>query len=249
MLHKTSLPPLLEQVEALNAQFKDSPASRVLEHCLGQHALGEIALVSSFGAQSAVLLHLAAVIDRGVPILFLETQMLFPETLDYQTRLAEKFGLTDVRVIQPDSQKIAETDPDNTLHQRDYDGCCFLRKTEPLTRALAPFDSWISGRKRFQGADRAALEFFEVDGGRIKLNPLAHWTRQNIDQYMHDNNLPAHPLIAQGYPSIGCAPCTTQVANGEDPRAGRWRGTDKLECGIHFVDGKMVRGPQTDAQL
>ena len=129
------------------------------------------------------------------------------------------------------------------LHQRDPDACCALRKTEPLQKALGPFDAWITGRKRFQGRARMDLEFFENEADRrIKVNPLVHWTPQDVQDYMVNNRLPRHPLVAHGYPSIGCAPCTTRVVAGEDARAGRWRGRKKQECGIHFVDGKVVRG-------
>ena len=138
---------------------------------------------------------------------------------------------------------IPQVDPDGTLHQRDTDACCTLRKTVPLQQALKAFDGWITGRKRFQTGKRAALDFFEAEAGtgRIKVNPLAHWAPEDVKAYMIENRLPRHPLVAEGYPSIGCAPCTSPVAPGEDPRAGRWRDQEKDECGIHFVNGRMVR--------
>jgi phosphoadenosine phosphosulfate reductase len=138
-------------------------------------------------------------------------------------------------------------DPDQALHKRDTDACCALRKTAPLNRALKGFDGWITGRKRFQGGTRAALEFFEAKEntgqttGRIKVNPLAFWRPGDIRTYMEENRLPRHPMAARGYPSLGCMPCTSKVSLGEDPRTGRWRGSKKSECGIHFVEGKMVR--------
>ncbi len=139
-------------------------------------------------------------------------------------------------------------DPDGALHQISTDACCALRKTEVLETALDGFDAWITGRKRFQSGTRAEVEFFEAEGGhRLKINPLAHWARDDLEDYIVNNRLPLHPLVAKGYPSIGCAPCTSPVKEGEDPRAGRWRGTEKTECGIHFIDGKMVRFPQEDA--
>ncbi|PHS23131.1 MAG: phosphoadenylyl-sulfate reductase [Robiginitomaculum sp.] len=243
MLPEVSLSPLSECVAALNARHANRTAIAVLEYCLDRSLLGKTALVSSFGAESVVLLHLASLIDRSVPVLFLDTQMLFPETLAYQVEVAETLKLSNVRIIRPDRQQVLAMDPDNTLHQRDHDACCNLRKTQPLASALASFDTWISGRKRFQGMTRAALDFFETDGEtRIKVNPLAHWSAQQIRQYMQDNHLPRHPLVTKGYPSIGCAPCTSRVQSGEDPRAGRWRGHEKVECGIHFINGKPVRG-------
>ena len=198
---------------------------------------GRIALVSSFGAEAVVLLHLVARIEPMTPVLFLETGMLFPETLDYQRRVAKLLGLGDVRLIRPGKR------PAPDLHRTDPDACCDLRKTVPLERALGGFDAWITGRKRYQGGQRAALEFFEAETGtgRIKINPLAHWGTGDVADYIAENRLPRHPLVAQGYPSIGCRPCTTRVSDGEDPRAGRWRGTDKTECGIHFDNGRLVR--------
>lgn len=205
--------------------------------------MGTAAVVSSFGADSVVLLHLLSQVAPDTPVLFLDTQMLFPETLDYQRAVAEHLGLTGVRVQRARALELAQRDPANALHLTDTDACCDLRKTRPLERALAPFDSWLSGRKRFQSGTRAALPLVEEDGHRLKLNPLADWSVQDIADHLTRYGLPRHPLVSKGYPSVGCAPCTTQVREGEDPRAGRWRGSDKDECGIHFVDGKVVRGP------
>ncbi|WP_089904077.1 phosphoadenylyl-sulfate reductase [Loktanella fryxellensis] len=234
---------LQSQADALNEAYKHHSAHDVLERALKDPDVGQLALVSSFGAESVALLHLVAVIDRSTPVLFLDTQMLFAETLTYQMEVAERLHLTDMRVIHPDPAEVSRIDPDGTLNQWDTDSCCALRKTVPLQRALAGFDGWITGRKQYQGAARAALPFFETDGTHLKVNPLAHWDRNDVQDYMNENRLPRHPLVAQGYPSIGCAPCTTRVAPGEDPRAGRWRNQDKTECGIHFVNGKMVRIP------
>ena len=234
---------LARKVEALNARYRHHSATAVMQAALRE--AGHIALVSSFGAESVVLLHMAAVIDRHVPVLFIDTEMLFTETLVYQAELTERLHLSNVQIIR--AAEIATEDPDRSLHLRDTDACCALRKTRPLQHALAGFDGWITGRKRFQAGSRAALDFFEVedsDGqptGRIKINPLAHWAPEDIRAYMEENRLPRHPLVARGYPSIGCAPCTSPVAEGEDPRAGRWRGQQKEECGIHFVNGKLVR--------
>ncbi len=237
------LAPVADRVAELNAAYRHHSAMDVLNRALTDAQVGKIAMVSSFGAESVALLHMVSLVDRSVPVLFLDTQMLFPETLAYQRDVAEQLGLSDVRVIQPDRTELFLRDPDGDLHLRDPDACCRLRKVEPLQDALEPFDAWITGRKRFQGAEREALEFFEEEDGvgRIKVNPLAHWTRDNVVDYIDNNKLPRHPLIAQGYPSIGCAPCTSPVENGEDPRAGRWRGQIKTECGIHFVNGKAVR--------
>jgi phosphoadenosine phosphosulfate reductase len=196
-----------------------------------------IALVSSFGAESAVLLHLVSQIDKAVPLIFVNTQKIFGETLAYRDELAERLGFTDLRVYRPDPHLLAARDATSLRWSYDPDGCCDLRKTEPLRRALTGFDAWISGRKGFQAKTRAALPRFEVDEGRLKVNPLADWDKARLDAYFADHDLPRHPLEAQGYPSIGCSPCTSKVQPGEDPRAGRWRGWDKVECGIHGDPG------------
>lgn len=233
-------PALAERVAALNARFRHHSATQVMHGALND--AGKIALVSSFGAESVVLLHMAAVIDRAAPVLFIDTEMLFTETLVYQAEVAERLGLTNMQTVR--AADIVTKDPDGTLHQRDPDACCALRKTLPLNAALDAFDGWITGRKRFQTGARAALDFFEAEPGtgRIKVNPLAHWAPEDVRAYMEENRLPRHPLVAKGYPSIGCAPCTSPVKPGEDPRAGRWRNTAKDECGIHFVNGRVVRG-------
>mgnify|MGYP000283008905 FL=1 len=167
--------------------------------------------------------------------------MLFPETLQYQKDVAEKLGLTDVRVITPARDAVLVEDVDGLLHQADTDACCDLRKTRPLAAALAEFNGWITGRKRYQNGQRATLPQFEKDDDKIKINPLANWGPADLKAYIETHNLPRHPLVAQGFPSIGCMPCTSRVNAGENPRAGRWRDSDKEECGIHFENGKMIR--------
>ncbi|KAB6718192.1 MULTISPECIES: phosphoadenylyl-sulfate reductase [Roseobacteraceae] len=232
------------RVERLNARYKHHSATSVLELALRDRELGRIALVSSFGAESVVLLHMISVMKPDTPVVFIDTEMLFQETIDYQLDLIERLDLRDVRRIRPSRAKLDAHDPEGLLHQSDKDACCDLRKTQPLQEALGGFDAWITGRKRFQGATRASLDFFENElDTRIKINPLAYWAPSDLQDYMINNRLPRHPLVAKGYPSIGCAPCTSPVKEGEDPRAGRWRDEEKTECGIHFVDGKFVRVP------
>ncbi len=241
------LAPVSERAATLNARYRHHAAVAVLEHALCDPELGRVALVSSFGAESVVLLHMIAVKAPATPVLFIDTRMLFAETLDYQARVAHELGLRDVRTIRAGEAALVEHDPDGMLHLSDPDACCALRKTAPLEAALKGFDGWITGRKRFQAGSRAALDFFEPDGPhRLKVNPLAHWDRDDVAEYITNNRLQRHPLVARGYPSIGCAPCTSPVAPGEDPRAGRWRGQAKQECGIHFIGGRAVRGPKED---
>lgn len=227
----------------LNDRYRHHAAIEVLRRAVTDPDLGRVTLVSSFGAESVVLLHMVSLVAPGLPVLFIDTQMLFPETLAYQREVAGKLGLTNVQVISASQAEIAAHDPDGTLNKTNPDACCDFRKTVPLERVLSGYDAWITGRKRFQNGQRAALEFFEPEPpARLRVNPLAHWRPEDVQDYMIENRLPRHPLVAKGYPSIGCAPCTSPVAAGEDPRSGRWRGQDKSECGIHFIGGRMVRG-------
>ncbi len=236
------------RVAALNARYRHHSASDVLGHALRDPQAGRLALVSSFGAESVVLLHMVSVAKRNTSVLFVDTQMLFTETLVYQHELSERLGLRDLRIIRANASDLHTQDRNGTLHKRDSDACCALRKTRPLQQALKGFDGWITGRKRYHNATRQSLKFFEVEQntGRIKVNPLAHWTPDDVRTYIEENRLPKHPLVTKGYPSIGCMPCTSPVGPDEDARAGRWRGQDKTECGIHFVDGKLMK---TGAQI
>lgn len=234
---------LQAEVAALNSQFEGATAHEILRGAIRHQFAGGIAMVSSFGADSAVLLHMVAQVDPSTPVLFVDTVKLFPATITYRDELVEKLGLTDVRTEKPAKDDLARQDPSGMLWMSDTDACCHIRKVLPLERALDGFEAWISGRKRFQSSSRANLEYFEADAGRIKVNPLADWTAAEILDYARSHDLPPHPLVAQGYPSIGCLPCTSKVAPGEDARAGRWRGQDKTECGIHWpTHGKEVDG-------
>jgi len=225
----------LEQVSLaarLDAELRHAHPATVIEAAV--EAFGDkLALVSSFGAESAVLLHLASRVKPSIPVLFLDTGMLFGQTLDYRKTLAAQLGLTDVRDLRPAYQDLAVADPQSKLWQTDTDACCNVRKVVPLDKALAEFDAWITGRKRFHGGDRLSLPVVEQAGRQVKFNPLANWGKAELDAYVLEHDLPAHPLVAQGFPSIGCWPCTQPVEEGEDVRAGRWKGADKTECGIH----------------
>ena len=226
--------------DALNARFAGVASQEMLGTVLREGLAGRIAAVSSFGAESAVLLHLIASIDPAVPVLFLETGKHFPETLAYRDEITARLGLTNLINLTPDPALLAKRDESGLRWSYDPDGCCEIRKVLPLVGALAGFDASFTGRKGFQSATRAGLARFELDStdvqGRLKVNPLADWSSDQIASYFAATGLPAHPLVAQGYPSIGCSPCTSMVAPGEDARAGRWKGWDKTECGIH-ADG------------
>jgi sulfate adenylyltransferase subunit 2 len=203
----------------------------------------QIALVSSFGAESAVLLAMAAEVDPAVPVIFLDTGKLFGETLTYRDKLVRALGLTNVHTFRPDPDVEAKLDRPGTLWRDNPDACCAFRKVEPLERALKPYAGWITGRKRFQSVGRAALPVIEVEDGRIKLNPLARWGAKEIEAEFKRRDLPRHPLVADGFLSIGCMPCTARAAPGGDARSGRWAGLEKKECGIHLsrLPAKPVR--------
>ena len=218
----------------LRDRYEDATPEGLIRAMVTGEFPGRIALVSSFGAESAVLLHMVATVDPATPVIFLDTGKLFGETLRYRDQLIARLGLTDVRRIEPDPAAVNLRDPKGVLWSQRPDACCALRKTEPLERALAPFSAWFTGRKAFQAATRAQLPLVEWQGGFFKINPLARTTRDEITAYFDRHGLPPHPLEADGYRSIGCMPCTSRVAPGEDARAGRWRGRDKVECGIHM---------------
>lgn len=217
----------------LSQRLAEASPERVIAAAVEAAGAGRFAVVSSFGTESAVLLAAAAEVDRSIPILFLDTGYHFPETLGYRDLLREKLDLRNVRSLRPDEDEIEAEDPEGGLFLADPDACCALRKVRPLGRVLDGFDAWANGRKRYQGTSRAAIPVVETDGPRLKFNPLAHLSRGEVVSRFRALGLPAHPLEKFGYSSIGCMPCTSRVRPGEDPRAGRWRGKGKVECGIH----------------
>ena len=224
----------------LEARLAKAPAERVIEAALEEFG-DRFALVSSFGAESAVLLHLAANVSRDIPVLFLDTKKLFGETKRYKDKLVDLLGLTNVQVITPGEEDVASLDPKGILWSQNNNACCYIRKVVPLSKALEGYDAWASGRKRYQGDSRAALPHFEASDDRVKVNPLAFWNRQDVEVYLKANDLPKHPLVDEGFLSIGCMPCTDRVQEGEDVRSGRWRGQGKTECGIHLSLSENAR--------
>ncbi len=224
-----------DRAARLDAKFAGTDTRELMRLAIEELFPGRIALVSSFGADSAVLLHMAAQIDKTAPVLFIDTRVLFAETLAYRDQLVGHLGLSNVITIGPKPALLAVEDPENFLWASDPDRCCEIRKVLPLAEALEGFDAWVSGRKRFQGHTRGALALFESEGGRIKINPLANWPAVKIKDYLDAFDVPRHPLVAKNYFSIGCIPCTSPVRPGEDPRAGRWRGSSKVECGLHTL--------------
>ena len=223
------------EAAALEARYGAASPQEIIARSVERLGISGVAAVSSFGADSAVLLHMVAEIDRNLPVLFLDTGKHFGETLEYRDALVADFGLRNIRILTPKEAGLREKDPDGTLHQRDTDACCEIRKVEPLARGVEPFRAWFTGRKRFQASTRAGLAAFETVGPRLRINPLARWTTSELADYMRAHALRENPLVAYGYLSIGCFPCTQPVKPGEDARSGRWAGQAKVECGIHLA--------------
>jgi phosphoadenosine phosphosulfate reductase len=224
---QTRLSRLLRETDGLQA-------GDLIEWLATKEFPDRIALVSSFGTESALLLAIVAERKPDIPVLFIDTGKLFPETLAYRDRLTAELGLTDVRTIGPTTTALATRDPSGELWYFDSDACCRLRKVEPLSRYTAGFDAVISGRKRYHGGARHSMTRLAALDGRIKIDPLADWTQEQVAAEFEARGLPPHPLQAEGYPSVGCEPCTSRVAHGAAVRAGRWAGQVKSECGIHL---------------
>jgi phosphoadenosine phosphosulfate reductase len=221
--------------EELDRALRDASPAEIIAAALKTVGRDKLALVSSFGTESATLLKVMADVDPAIPVIFLDTGWLFEETLAYRDTLIATLGLTDVRSIKPAEETLSREDPDRDLWFSDPDACCRIRKVEPLARALKPFDAWLNGRKRFQGSARAGIPVVEDDGARLKFNPFANVSREELEAIFARAKLPRHPLVASGFLSVGCMPCTSRTAEGEDERAGRWRGRAKTECGIHTM--------------
>jgi phosphoadenosine phosphosulfate reductase len=219
--------------QTLDHALRDASPAHVIETALKTVGREKLALVSSFGTESAALLKVMADVDPAIPVIFLDTGWLFEETLAYRDTLIAALGLRDVRSIKPLEEALSRQDPDRELWFSDPDACCRIRKVEPLARALKPFAAWINGRKRFQGGARAEIPVVEDDGAKLKFNPFANVSREEIEAIYKLAKLPPHPLVASGYLSVGCMPCSSRTAPDENARAGRWRGRSKTECGIH----------------
>ncbi|MBL4692009.1 MAG: phosphoadenylyl-sulfate reductase [Magnetovibrio sp.] len=219
--------------------WRNLDGQSLLKAVLGFDGDLRVAVTSSFGAESAVLLDLVAHIDPSAPVIFVDTGRLFPETLAYRDRLADHLGLSNVRTLKAGEQMVANMDPDGTLFETDPDACCHVRKVMPYALALSEFDVLIGGRKRHHGASRAEIDTVELSGPHIKINPLAHFSAEDIERTFSGQDLPRHPLVQQGYSSIGCGPCTLKTCDSKGARDGRWSGRDKTECGIHFADNRV----------
>ncbi len=217
----------------LSAQYEGMTPQDILRDAIRNQFFGDITLSSSFGADSAVLLHMVSEIDPALPVIFLDTDRHFFQTLQYRDELAKRLGLTNIIVLKADADEAATEDAKGTLWRTAPNQCCDLRKVRPLDRLMEGYGAWISGRKRHQARTRANLPIVEWDGRHFKLNPLAAWAQADLDAYFTAHDLPPHPLVEQGFQSIGCFTCTKPVEQGADARSGRWAGTEKVECGIH----------------
>ena len=225
--------PVEQEAAALNARFAKATPEAVLAAVVAEHP-GRVALLSSFGTEAALSLAILADVAPRTPVLFLDTGMHFPQTVDYRHALAERLGLTDVRDLRPVDKD--PRDPRSDLWRTDADACCTIRKVEPLDRALPGFDILITGRKRVHGAGRARLPLFEVIDGRMRLNLLVGVSPEELERRFTASGLPRHPLAEGGYTSIGCWPCTRPADDGDaTSREGRWAGSQKTECGIHLA--------------
>lgn len=232
---------LKKRADDLSTKYQGRAALDVMRAAIQTEFCGRIGIVSSFGTESAVLLHMMATIDRYSPVIFLDTGKHFAETIEYRNMLVERLGLCNIQTVTPRPASLQADDPEGDLFARKPDLCCHIRKTLPMLAALRPLACWITGRKRGQATTRTDMALFESQDRRIKLNPLIDWSTDDVERYFSEHGLPDHPLKAQGYLSVGCAPCTRAVKPGEDARAGRWADSAKTECGIHFENGRLVR--------
>ncbi len=230
-----------ERLSRLNSELADASAQTILSVAMLREWEAGITYISSFGAESAVMLALISDINPALPIIFFDTGMHFPQTLDYRDMLIDRLALTGVETKTPSQEDLAAKDPKNILWKSNTDACCDIRKVRPLRPALTGYEAWITGRKRFHGGARSALPIFEHMDGKFKVNPLAGWTPDDVDLFLEHRLLPKHPLMAQGYPSIGCWPCTSPASDPQDMRSGRWMGQDKSECGLHVEKAARPR--------
>lgn len=227
----------------LSMFYGEFGAPALLRAMIKEEFPGKIALISSFGADAALLLSMVAEVDPYTPVFFLETEKHFPETLDYVNTLTRQLRLRNVQWLKPDPALVARIDEKGDLWSTAPNRCCWMRKVEPLDRAVREMrlEALITGRKRYQTSERAKLSNIELDDkGIFRINPLAYYSKDRQREEMALRGLPPHPLVDRGYLSIGCAPCTKPVGAGDDERSGRWAHTigleneQKTECGIHL---------------
>lgn len=233
--------PTLQQIaDILNARYAEADPATLIRAVLAPAWGLKAAALSSFGAEASVVLDIVSRVNPSLPVLFLDTGQHFLQTLSYRKQLSDHLGLTNVKIILPDAEARAARDPKDDLWRSDPDACCDLRKVRPLEQATAGYDVLITGRKRHHRGDRTSLPLAEVIDGILRINPLAAWSAADIAAHVARRALPTHPLVEQGYASIGCWPCTRVASDADDARSGRWAGSDKRECGIHLPKSSRV---------
>ena len=221
------------KLEELNKKFEISSPEEIIKKSLNLFEK-KIIYISSFGTESAIILHMISEVDKNVPIALLNTNFLFDKTLDYKNKLINILKLNNFLEIFPDNSDLKDHDLKNDLWKSNVEKCCHIRKVKPLNKLLKKYDAWISGRKAYQGGERKEIKPFEYNDGKIVVNPLANYEQRQVSEYFKNNNLPLHPLIEEGYLSVGCTNCTFKASNINDPRSGRWINQTKTECGIHY---------------
>ena len=214
-------------------KYSKLSAIKLLEVMVKKIFLKKIAVTSSFGAESVVILHLISKVDKSIPVIFLDTGKLFPETIKYAKTVKKILKLNNIQIHKPELKDLKKYDFQGNLYKKKPNLCCHIRKVLPLQKALKNYDAWINGRKRFQSEDRSNIKKIEKIDGFIKINPLADWEFNKVKNYIKTYKLPEHPLVKKGYKSIGCLPCTSKILDGEPHRSGRWSDNLKTECGIH----------------
>jgi len=223
-----------EELEAVSGRFEQAPPEAVLRWAVEEFG-PDVALATGFGAEGCVLVSMLSSISPGTRVFYLDTDLLFPETYALRDQLERRYGVRFERRASKLSLSEQAAEHGEQLWARRPDLCCHLRKVEPLKEMLGGLRAWVTAIRRDQSPARARVRVVERDEkfGLIKINPLAGWSSRDVWNYVAKYDVPYNPLHDHGYASIGCAPCTTPVQIGEDPRAGRWRGTQKTECGLH----------------
>ena len=217
----------------LNLRFQKQEANEILYESINKFFFKKIVYVCSFGAESAVILHLISNISKDFPVIFLNTGKLFDETLNYRNDLIKLFNLTNIIEIYPEKFDLTKHDANEVLWKADHNKCCEIRKVNPLKKALKPYTTWISGRKGYHSNERREKKVLEIVNSKFVLSPLINWSQNKITEYFESFNIPKHPLYKKGYLSIGCRNCTVTSSDSNNVRSGRWSNTKKTECGIH----------------
>lgn len=232
-----------EEISAASKDLEGLSPQQVLRWAV-QRFFPRLTMATAFGPEGNCIIHMLAEIEPGVRIFNLDTGYQFQETLELRERIKQRYGI-EVEFIRPETT-VAEYEEEHggPLYRHRPDQCCFDRKLVPLRRAVIGYDAWISAIRKDQTADRGKASVVQWDAkfNLVKINPLLHWTKKNVWDFILKNDVPYNPLHDEGYPSIGCWPCTNAVGNGEDERAGRWAGMAKKECGLHVIEHQQGSG-------